>query len=216
MKINNEILYSFLSCQYKAYIKAKNQKGVTSEYQIYINQLKQKQRINFDKNILKNKLQIYTDCAFDKAIKRNGFAFDLKFENPNIDIILDGIEFLDDKNIVPILFSPFEAVTKIDKLYISLQALLIQRELNIKLESCIVLYGKNSKRSKFQLSSNIKSLNKLLDELALLISISSEPFLILNNHCTICEYNDFCREKAISDGNMSLLDRATKKSYRKI
>jgi predicted RecB family nuclease len=39
--------------------------------------------------------------------------------------------------------------------------------------------------------------------------------LILNKHCSICEYSTFCKEKAKADGNMSLLDRATSKTIEK-
>jgi len=47
------------------------------------------------------------------------------------------------------------------------------------------------------------------------LSDSGEPSLILNKHCSICEYSASCKEKAEIDGNMSLLDRATSKAIEK-
>lgn len=128
MQINNEILNDFIHCQYKAYRKSKNQTGNTSEYQILYNQLKQKQKGNFEKIISGNKNLIASNAVFDNVISNTGISLYLKFTNANIDLTLDGIEFTGKKNIIPIFITPFEKVTKTDKLFLALQYLLPLRE----------------------------------------------------------------------------------------
>ncbi len=54
MQISDEILSGFINCQYKAYLISENKAGSISEYQILYNQLKQKHKANFEKNISKN------------------------------------------------------------------------------------------------------------------------------------------------------------------
>ena len=55
MQITNEILQSFIYCQYKAYKKSKNHIGAISDYQVLFNQLKQTQKLSFEKTLSENK-----------------------------------------------------------------------------------------------------------------------------------------------------------------
>ena len=211
MQINNEILYDFIHCKYKAYRKSKQQTGIIPDYKIFYNQLKQTQKNNFEKTLSENAKPIFPNVSIDSIIPKDGLALNLKFKNENVDLTVDGVEFTDKKNIIPIFITPFEKVTPADKLFIALQASLIQNEFNLKAESCKVIYGKALQETKFKLSSFTKSIKKTVGELDKILSDTSEPTLILNNHCSICEYRDYCNQKAKTDGNMSLLDRATTK-----
>ncbi|MEO8149770.1 MAG: TM0106 family RecB-like putative nuclease [Bacteroidia bacterium] len=213
MRVNNEILNNFIRCQYKAYLKNKQQTGIISDYEILYKQLKQTQKNNFEKTLF-DKL-IFSNTTFENIIPKEGVALNLKFENENIDLTLDGIEFISKKNIIPIFITPFEKVTKTDKLFLALQASYIQNEFNLQVESCKVVFGKNIRQTKFKLSSFTKTIKKTIGELNKILSDSSEPSLILNNHCPVCEFRNYCKEKAKTDGNMSLLDRATSKVIEK-
>lgn len=70
MQITNEIVNDFIHCQYKAYSKSKNQTGSVSEYQLLYNQLKQKQKENFEKNISESKNHISSNALFDNIIPK--------------------------------------------------------------------------------------------------------------------------------------------------
>jgi len=209
MLINNEILLDFIVCHYKAYRKSKHQTGIISDYQSLYNQLKQKGKENFERTITKNANITYNPNC-DNAPKE-GFLLNFKFTNSNIDITLDGVEFKDKKNITPIFITPFEKVTTNDKLFVSLQASLIETEFNLKILNCKVIHGKNLQGTQFKLSSTAKNIKKIIVELNKILLSSNEPALILNRHCDICEFCGSCKEKANTDGNISLLDRATPK-----
>lgn len=142
MLINNEILNDFIFCHYKAYRKSKQQTGIISDYQSLYNQLKQKGKENFERTITKNTNIIYPNC--DNA-PEEGILLNFKFANVNIDITLDGVEFIGKKNITPIFITPFEKVTTNDKLFLSLQATYIQNEFNLQIENCKIVYGTNFK-----------------------------------------------------------------------
>ncbi|MDO8951765.1 MAG: TM0106 family RecB-like putative nuclease, partial [Draconibacterium sp.] len=215
MQINNEILHDFIVCHYKAYQKSKHQTGIISDYQLLYNQLKQKGKENFERAITKNNNLTVFQQNCKNSIPEEGISLNFRFTNANIDITLDGIEFAGKKNITPVFTTPFEKVTTTDKLFISLQALLIQAEFNLKIANCKVIHGKNLQGTQFKLSSTTKNIKKIITELNKMLSDSSEPTLILNKHCAICEYNASCKEKANADGNISLLDRATTKIIEK-
>ena len=94
MYVNNEILYGFVFCQYKAFLKSKRQKGIISEYQTLCNQLKQKQKCHFEQNLSENSSQIFTETTFDNIILKKGVSLDLTFKISNLNLIFDGIEFM--------------------------------------------------------------------------------------------------------------------------
>lgn len=215
MHVNNEILYGFVFCQFKAFLKSKRQKGIISEYQTLYNQLKQKQKRRFEQNLSENGSQIFTESTFDNIILKEGVSLDLTFKVSNLNLIFDGIEFTGTYNIIPIFVTPFEKVTKYDKQFILLQSYYIQKECNIKIEYVKVIYGKHLNKRKFKLSALTLSIKKLIGALNAIAIDSAEPSLILNNHCAVCEYRAYCMKKAKADDNLSLLDRATTKIIEK-
>jgi len=205
MLINNEILHDFIVCHYKAYRKSKHQAGTISDYQSLYNQLKQKGKENFERTIIKNNNPTAYHQNIDNNAPEEGISLNFKFANANIDITLDGIEFTGKKNIIPIFITPFEKVTTTDKLFISLQAKYIQNEFNLQIENCKIVYGTNSRQTKFKLSSFTKSIKKQTGELNKILSSSNAPVFFRNTHCQICEFQNNCHEKLIERDDLSLL-----------
>lgn len=214
-RINNEILLDFIHCQYKAYRKSKQQNGIVSDYEILYDQLKLSQKANFEKSISENSKPILHQVIFDGTIPKEGIALDFNFKNENIDLTIDGIEFTGKKKFIPIFITPFEKVTRTDKVFIALQTNLIQSEFNLIVENCKVIFGKSLQEMQFKLSSFTKTIKKIIGEVNNILVDSVEPSLILNRHCSVCEYSASCNEKAKTVGNMSLLDRATLKAIEK-
>jgi predicted RecB family nuclease len=187
MLVTNEILHAFINCKYKAYRKSNNHLGKVSEYQLLYHKLKLTQKSIFDETLPKSKL------------------FNLQFTNSNIDLVLDGIEYIGKKNIAPIFITPFEKVAKSDKLFLALQATFIQNEFNYHVVYCKVVSGTNLKQAKFKLSSFTKISSKLIAELKKTLSSTNTPMFFKNAHCQICEFKDNCLEKLIERDDLSLL-----------
>ena len=216
MQINNETLYAFIHCPYKAYKKSKQQTGAITRYEILYNQLRQTQKINFEKTLSTAIKPIPSKTIFDNAmLKEVGVGVNLNFKNSTINLILDCIEFTGKKNVIPIFITPFEKVTKLDKLFVALQATFVKNEFNLQVDNCKIVFGKYFQEIKFKLSSSTKNIEKIIEELRKILSDPGEPILILNNHCPVCEYSSYCKQKALAEGNISLLDRATSKAIAK-
>lgn len=127
MVINNEILTALIHCNYKAYLKGQNFQSSKSDFEIVINELREIQKQNyFSKNLVNQefKNQLFND---KKHYKQNQIYIDTTFKNDKINIKVDGFYFVENK-ILPILISPLEKVTKIDRLTIALQSHFIQGE----------------------------------------------------------------------------------------
>jgi predicted RecB family nuclease len=215
MQITNEILLSFLNCPYKAYRKWNSENGKLSDFeQVSAELTKFKKLLFVEKLSTENKLirSLLTDT--DSKVT-NGVIVNQKFSNTNVELVLDGIEFIDKNRIIPILITPFEKITQTDKLFIALLSSYIQSEFNLNIESCKIIYGEYLYETNLKFSSFTKNIKRIIRELNKMVSNSFEPLLILNKHCSVCEFRATCKEKALADGNLSLMDRATSKTIEK-
>jgi hypothetical protein len=129
----------------------------------------------------------------------------MNFVNENIDISLDGIEFSEKKYFTPIFITPFEKVTRVDKLFLALQCALIQTNFNIQASICKIIFGQNLKETKFKVSTFSKAIKKVSADLTKLLSNSNAPLFYKNQHCQICEFQDACLEKFVERDDLSLL-----------
>jgi predicted RecB family nuclease len=205
MLVTNDILYSFINCQYKAYLKGKQQLGSTSEYQILYTKLKQIQTDNFEKQFSTIREGFSKNISFDNLFNKEANALNVKFVNENIDISLDGIEFSGKKFFTPIFITPFEKVTRVDKLFLALQCTLIQTNFNIQAPLCKIIFGQNLKETKFKVSTFSKAIKKIGADLTKLLSNSNAPLFYKNQHCQICEFQNSCLEKLVERDDLSLL-----------
>ncbi len=205
LRINNEILLDFIHCPYKAYRKSKHQKGIISDYETLYGQLKQAQKISFEKSISKNSKPILHQITFNGTIPKESIALDFNFKNENIDLAVDGIEFFDKKKFIPIFITPFEKVTRTDKFFLALQAFFIQNEFNLQVENCKVVFGKGIRQTRFKLSSFAKTIKKEVVEMGKILSNSNAPQFFRNNHCQVCEFQQDCLERLIERDDLSLL-----------
>jgi predicted RecB family nuclease len=205
LRINDEILLAFINCQYKAYRKSKKQKGIVSDYEMLYDQLKLTQKTKFKRSITESSKLILHQATFDDTIPKEGFSLDFNFKNENIDLTIDGIEFAGKKKSIPIFITPFEKITRGDKLFIALQSYFIQNEFNLHVEHCKVVFGKNTKQTKFKLSSFSRAIKKGAVEMSRILSNSNAPQFISNNHCQVCEFPQDCLTKLTERDDLSLL-----------
>jgi predicted RecB family nuclease len=79
------------------------------------------------------------------------------------------------------------------------------------------IVGMDGKAHRVQLESGYKSVKPLLKVLQDWCNIppTEPPALILNKHCSSCQFQQTCREQAEKENNLSLLDRMTAKAIQK-
>ncbi len=79
------------------------------------------------------------------------------------------------------------------------------------------IVGMDGKAHRVKLESGYKSINLFLKNLQAWVEEKpiEPPPLILNKHCPSCRFRDLCREQAVKENNLSLLDRMTHKAIQK-
>lgn len=76
------------------------------------------------------------------------------------------------------------------------------------------IVGMDGKAHRVKLESGYKSITSFLKTLQAWVEEKpiEHPPLILNKHCPSCQFRDLCREQAVKENNLSLLDRMTPKA----
>ena len=79
------------------------------------------------------------------------------------------------------------------------------------------IVGMDGKAHRVKLESCYKSIAPFLKTLQAWMEEkpAEPPVLILNKHCPSCRFRDLCREEAVKENNLSLLDRMTPKAIQK-
>lgn len=218
-KITKGIIEDHLHCRYKGYLKNNGIEGKKTEYEILRNELREKYLSDYRKELNRT-----TDTCYDSTRKLTvkdfqkgyDYIFNGTIKLDNISFRIDALKKVHFKNkktklaYIPILFSANEKFSKIDKELISCVSYLLGTQITVPAYGKII-YGKNLQSSKVKVGGYISGIKEVIKE----INSDSEPQLILNDHCQICEYNAHCRTKAKKEDNLSLLDRATPKTIGK-
>jgi predicted RecB family nuclease len=204
MVINNDIITAFIYCAYKAYLKGQNLQCSKSEFEIITYKLKeiQKQKYNTKNSITKE----FTNQPYDlKNNFQSGKIYThTLFKNDNINIVIDGCYFNENK-LYPILISPFEKITKADKLIIGIQSHFIEKEFNLKIDAAIIVFGEQQKITKVKLATFSKEIRKTILLLNKTLENKTPPIFHKNAHCQICEFAESCLDKLKERDDLSLL-----------
>jgi predicted RecB family nuclease len=214
MRITSDTIDSSLHCSYKAYLKINEVKGKKTEYELLQNELKEKylssyrQKLNGTAKICYDPKKELVNADFRKG---HDYIFNGIIKSEKIYLKIDILEKVllkgDESKFsyVPILLSANEKISKTEKELICFLAYFLAVEQAIAVKFCKIIYGKNHQSLKINIGRNTEV------EQAIEKYSNNEPRLILNKHCPICEFNNYCRTKAKKDDNLSLLDRATTK-----
>jgi predicted RecB family nuclease len=106
---------------------------------------------------------------------------------------------------IPIHFVPHNKLSRPDKLTAVFGALALAKTLAAKVDTAKIIHG--DKGTTFRLKTNTLSrvVNKTIGQIAVLLSSSSTPDLILNRHCPQCGFQSRCRMRAVEKDDLSLL-----------
>ena len=117
---------------------------------------------------------------------------------------------------VPIRFVPDNKLSNSDKMVAAFEALVLAKSMGVKVGVAKIVHGE--RWSVFTVKANMLSsaIQKAVSQVAALLSASSQPDLILNRHCTECEFQDHCRKIATEKDDLSLLSSMSEKECQKL
>ena len=211
--ITNEIIDSFLRCDYKSYLQFNDTISSKTEYELLEDKLR-----DLYKNKFHNKLrelpenQIFSVDDLQKKIHVEKIAFVIAptWESNQFHISFDALELLPNKSSLgkltytPISISSKEKVSKLEKLSFVIKCLILE-EHGIRPEFGKIIYGADLKSTKIKISSYLQEAKKKLKALTNTVKISEAPRFFQNKYCKTCEFKDACKTKLIEADDLSLL-----------
>ena len=215
MQITNEIFKSYLSCQYKAYLKACGKTGNKTDFE----------KLNDE---FRNVLEI--DAAHEFLDKYDPVDISkvslLKFSDlkKGVDVILTPHLEIDDISVsffaleklpdpsrlgsfsyAPTILSESKKITKEIRLLLTFQSFCLEKLQGYIPQTGKVICRNSKRRSIIRLGPNYRVVQKVLQAIRKQHVDKVIPNLNLNKHCEICEFKQFCHQKAIEKDELSLL-----------
>jgi predicted RecB family nuclease len=117
---------------------------------------------------------------------------------------------------VPIRCVPAEKIITHEKLLLAFDALVLSQHFGKLPPFGKIIHGNKHIASKVTLSASLlASVQTILGKIAVWQTISETPELVLNQHCSECEFRTRCRQIAMEKDDLSLLSRMTAQERKK-
>ena len=117
---------------------------------------------------------------------------------------------------IPIRFVSRNKLTKDDRLLLAFDALVLSQVLEREVSLGKIIHGDDHATLKVKTSALTCKVRKRIEKVAMLLSNPTPPDLVLNRHCTECEFQARCRKIAVEKDDLSLLAGMSAKERQKL
>ena len=117
---------------------------------------------------------------------------------------------------IPIRFIFTNKLGKDDKLLLSFDALALGKTLAREISFGKIVHGDDHATLKVKTAALVGEVRKRVEKITALLSNPEPPDLVLNRHCTECEYQARCRKIAVEKDDLSLLANMSAKERQKL
>lgn len=118
--------------------------------------------------------------------------------------------------LIPIRFMLTNKVGNNEKLLLAFDGLILSKALGYEISHGKIIHGDNHATMKVKTSVLTDKVIKSIDNITTLLTSPSWPDLVLNQHCTECEFQTRCRQKAIEKDDLRLLAGMSEKERKKL
>jgi len=219
--ITNEIIRTYLDCPYKTYLKVMDKYGQESKYSQFEYEMAK---------LYQEKAETHLEekCSLKKMgkniiLSNQNLTFNLAFKvtavHENYTLVIDALikEDSNNRQYTPVVFIYRNKINMDDKIFLGMiYVIMLKLNLNCSKYGRII-HGDNYTNVKVHiteklLSQSQKNLNSIVD----LTESKKAPPICLNKHCSICEYNEFCRKIAVEKDDLSLIRNLSYKEIKKL
>ena len=112
---------------------------------------------------------------------------------------------------VPYHFAFANELTKNDKLLLAFDALVLSKAIGREISLGKITHGDGYATRKVKLSALASQMQNRINDITALLANDSPPELVLNRHCSQCEFQARCRQQAREKDELSLLSGMSEK-----
>lgn len=225
MKITASLFEAYLKCPTKCYLRSLGEIGTGNAYAEWIRNKNESYRNDAIMRLKDGAVQ--EKCVSRPPVSENLksakwlMAVDFVGQAQNMESGIDAAERIpSEKNgksvqLIPVRYIFRNKLTKDDKLLLAFDAFVLSEQLGRKVEVGKFIHGDDHDTLNVKTSSLMNPVRKLTERMDTLLSGNALPELILNRHCSECEFQSRCRQKAIEKDDLSLLSRMNEKERKK-
>jgi predicted RecB family nuclease len=215
---SSTIFAAFLQCPTKCYLYSAGERGAGNSYAHWV----QEQEEGYKKQAIDRLRQRFPPRdvsvgppAEDLRAAKWGLAVDLQVRAKNTESCLHAVERVASGGpsrsvqFIPVRCLPRNKLTRSDRLLLAFDALSLSESLGREVSRGKIMHGDDYVLRKVNVGPLLRETRKVIAQIAALLASGSPPELVLNRHCTECEFRDRCRPKLIEKDDLSLLSRMT-------
>ena len=213
MIITSDIFEAYLQCPFKCWFRFQGEEAPGNTYSLWVEKQNHLYRDEAPNQIMDDiGVADFTSSPSQPLnIKTANWrlAADFVARKDNLEAHISAIERLSSEGkpvqLIPILFTFNNKLTKKDKLTLAFDSLVLSEAFRYEIVYGKIFYGDDFSRSKIKIRPLIREVRKLNSKIADLLSRNSPPEIVLNRHCQECDYHAKCRQTAIEKDDLSLL-----------
>jgi predicted RecB family nuclease len=215
MLITEEIFQAFLKCETKSFLKLSNKVGSQrdfSDWQHHVTEnFQRKCRTKLRSDFRDDVCLLATPLLQQLENNKHRIVIDCLVRTPEIESHIHALERLSPsgktkhRSLTPIRFVPREKITKHDKLLLAFDALALSLSSGKIPLFGKIIHGSEQRIIKVKLAGLMKTTRSIVRNILAQQASDRPPPLILNKHCTECEFQPRCRRTAIEKDDLSLL-----------
>ena len=118
--------------------------------------------------------------------------------------------------LIPIRFTFRNKLDGNDKLLLAFDTFVLSEVTGREISFGKIIHGDDHSALKVKTAALCGKVRTCIDRIAALLSSPTPPDLVLNRHCSECEFQTRCRQKAIEADDLSLLSGMTEKERKKL
>jgi predicted RecB family nuclease len=221
MQITEDLFAAYCHCPSKAFLKSKGEVSKAADYEA----IQKEADANFKNQAIErlfrchNESQLAREPASWRLAMKAGVMLILgaRVEALGVAIRFDLLERqIDGENArrifyLPVLFSHRNKLTREDSIFAAFHGIILTEASGQPVPFVKVVHGPNFAVSRIKLvgptgpTQPVKGARHLLDRLRKQIESASPPLMVLNTHCSMCEFRDRCHVEAVNRDDLSLL-----------
>src|SRR5262245_22084586 len=229
MKITSDLFHAYLKCSTKCWLRATNEPTTENDYPKWVKAQNQSYRAAEVARLVAtsptNEIAHSPDLKDVKDVNTARLATNLMTDaqlgSNVLESDLHAVQLVPAKDrspahVVPIRFKFTNKLDRDDKLLLAFDALTLSQSLGREISVGKIIHGDNHATSKVKISTLVGEVRKRIDKIAVLLTSSAPPELVLNRHCVECEFQTRCHKEAIQQDDLSLLSGMTAKERKKL
>ena len=225
MKVTGDILESYLQCKYKAHLKLASQQGIKSDYELLLIESRNRVRLEAaDKLVTRHKKSdVVQGLVMTLKILKHGSSLllDASVEDEELSVCFDALQkeagpsLLGNFHYIPVLFHEAERPSRLQKDILELHGLVIGDLQGRHPGNGVLIHGRGCNFRRFRLKPDGENVRQAMQGIREIQRHNLPPRLMLNSHCQICEFRQYCHSEAIAKDDLSLLRRMREKEIKR-